>query len=75
MLLTSENSGKPVLTFEEDALQELAKMPWTGNIRELRNVIERLAILCNYVVTGEDVVKFAQPYEIVNSSKSGNKLR
>lgn len=61
MQLTSENSGKPVLRFEEDALQELEKMPWTGNIRELRNVIERLAILCDNKVTGEDVVKFAQP--------------
>ncbi len=61
MQLTSENSGKPVLTFEEGALKELQKMPWTGNIRELRNVIERLAILCDQVVTAEDVVKFAQP--------------
>jgi len=61
MQLTSENNGKPVLTFEEDALQELKKMPWTGNIRELRNVIERLAILCDHVVTAKDVVKFAQP--------------
>ncbi len=61
MQLTSENSGKPVLTIEEDALKELKKMPWTGNIRELRNVIERLAILCDHVVSAEDVVKFAQP--------------
>jgi len=61
MQLTSEKSGKPVLTFEEDALKELGKMPWTGNIRELRNVIERLAILCDHVVSANDVVKFAQP--------------
>ena len=42
-------------------LDELQKMPWTGNIRELRNVVERLAILCDYKVTGADVIKFAQP--------------
>ena len=61
MQLTSENSGRPVLIIDEDALKELEKMPWTGNIRELRNVIERLAILCDHVVSAEDVVKFAQP--------------
>jgi two-component system nitrogen regulation response regulator NtrX len=33
----------------------LAKAPWTGNIRELRNVVERLVILCGDQVTGADV--------------------
>jgi DNA-binding NtrC family response regulator len=36
-------------------------MPWTGNIRELRNVVERLAILCDNIVTAEDIIRFAQP--------------
>ena len=44
-----------------EAIKALQKMPWTGNIRELRNVVERLAILCDNKVTGEDVVKYAQP--------------
>ena len=45
MLQTCAANGKPVLPFEDGAFDELKKMPWTGNIRELRNVIERLAIL------------------------------
>jgi len=61
MQLISENSGKPIIPFDEDAFEELKKMPWTGNIRELRNVVERLAILCDNSVTGEDVKRFAKP--------------
>ncbi|MFC1734244.1 sigma-54-dependent transcriptional regulator [candidate division KSB1 bacterium] len=56
-----ESSGKPSLTFHEDAYKELQKIKWTGNVRELRNVIERLAILCDGEVIKEDVVKYAQP--------------
>ena len=33
----------------------LSKAPWTGNIRELRNVVERLVILCGEEVSAEDV--------------------
>jgi DNA-binding NtrC family response regulator len=55
------SNGKLLLPFDEDAFTELAKMPWTGNIRELRNVVERLAILCDNKVTAADVVRFAQP--------------
>jgi DNA-binding NtrC family response regulator len=61
MQLASERSGRPVIPFEEAAFKELQKLPWTGNIRELRNVVERLAILCDNRVTVEDVAKFAQP--------------
>jgi len=46
---------------ETDALNELAAYPWTGNIRELRNVIERLLILSNTVITKADVVAYAKP--------------
>ena len=46
---------------ERDALEELATYPWTGNIRELRNVIERLLILGNNKITKSDVVAFAKP--------------
>ncbi|MBC8488941.1 MAG: sigma-54-dependent Fis family transcriptional regulator, partial [Bacteroidetes bacterium] len=56
-----ENNGKPLMEIEEGAVTELQKMPWTGNIRELRNVIERLAILCDNKVTDEDIKRFAQP--------------
>jgi len=58
---TCENNGRPIMHIEEDAILELQKMPWTGNIRELRNVIERLAILCDHSVKSDDVIRFAQP--------------
>ena len=61
MQLTCENNGRPFIPFTDDVIEEMQKMPWTGNIRELRNVVERLAILCDNQVTGEDVVRFAQP--------------
>lgn len=41
--------------FEPEALVALSKAPWPGNIRELRNAIERLVILCGEVVTAADV--------------------
>jgi DNA-binding NtrC family response regulator len=55
------NNGKPYLPIDDEAIDELKKMPWTGNVRELRNVIERLAILCDNKVTAQDVKRFAQP--------------
>lgn len=43
----------------KDALKELQKFSWTGNIRELRNVVERLVILGEKTITLEDVKKYA----------------
>ena len=43
------------------ALKELQKINWTGNIREFRNVLERLIILCDDKITAKDVKNFAQP--------------
>jgi DNA-binding NtrC family response regulator len=43
----------------DDAIKELQKITWTGNIREFRNVIERLIILCDKEITGKDVSAFA----------------
>ncbi len=59
----SRNQGKLAPTIEESAYIELKKINWTGNIRELRNVIERLVILCDKSITGEDVVKYAGTYK------------
>lgn len=42
-----------------EALATLQSMPWTGNIRELRNVVERLVILCDKEITEEDVTVYA----------------
>lgn len=51
----------PPKTFTDAALDELKTIHWTGNIRELRNVVERLAILCDKEITDTDVKQFAQP--------------
>ena len=53
--------GMPVKSITEDAIAELKKITWTGNIREFRNVIERLIILCDLNITADDVLKFAAP--------------
>jgi len=45
----------------DEALKEFQKIDWTGNIREFRNVLERLIILCGNVITAQDVIKLAQP--------------
>lgn len=48
-------------SFDENALEELQKTDWTGNIRELRNIVERLIILGGDVITGAEVRMFANP--------------
>ena len=42
-------------TLSPDAIVALKECEWTGNIRELRNVVERLVILCGNTITREDV--------------------
>lgn len=51
--------GVPQKTIEPDAITELQNIRWTGNIREFRNVIERLIILCDKTITREDVLTYA----------------
>jgi DNA-binding NtrC family response regulator len=51
--------GMPPKCIEDDAVEELKKLPWTGNIREFRNVVERLIILGGQVISKEDVLVFA----------------
>ncbi len=45
----------------QDAIEELQKIKWTGNVREFRNVLERLIILCRGEITGKDVIAYAHP--------------
>jgi len=59
--LICEEYGTPPRTIKGDAIKELQKITWTGNIREFRNVLERLIILCEKEITGKDVVNFAMP--------------
>jgi two-component system, NtrC family, nitrogen regulation response regulator NtrX len=56
-----ESNGRPRIQFTDEALEELKRIKWTGNIRELRNVVERMVILCDQQITVEDVQMYAQP--------------
>ena len=51
--------GKPMMEMTPEAMEALKEIRWTGNIRELKNVVERLAILCDSKITIEDVKRFA----------------
>jgi two-component system, NtrC family, nitrogen regulation response regulator NtrX len=53
--------GMPVKKISPEAMEALKSMPWTGNIRELRNMVERLIILSDKVITDKDVRNFANP--------------
>lgn len=54
-----EEYKMPRKVIAPEAYEELKKINWTGNIRELRNVIERLIILCDKTITAQDVITFA----------------
>ena len=56
-----QEHGAATKTFSDDAYKALKDINWTGNIRELRNVIERLVILCDKEITGKDVKAYANP--------------
>jgi len=47
--------------FASNAIKQLQKLSWTGNIRELRNVVERLIILSGDEVCKQEVVKYVTP--------------
>ncbi|MDC1245066.1 sigma-54 dependent transcriptional regulator [Crocinitomicaceae bacterium] len=49
------DQGVPTKSFDKTALDALQNINWTGNIRELRNVIERLVILCGPMISSDDV--------------------
>ncbi|MBL7882678.1 MAG: sigma-54-dependent Fis family transcriptional regulator [Bacteroidia bacterium] len=59
--LICEEHGMPQKSFSKEALKELQKINWTGNIREFRNVVERLIILCDKTISDKDVIAFARP--------------
>ncbi len=58
-LLICSEQGVPLKKLDKNALALLQKKEWTGNIRELRNVVERLIILGGSTITANDVEQFA----------------
>ena len=57
--LICNDNGMPLKSITKEGVKELQKKDWTGNIREFRNVIERLIILCGKEITDKDVKQFA----------------
>ncbi len=51
--------GAPTKDMTPEALVYLQSLPWTGNVRELRNVVERLVIMCGDEISLEDVKLYA----------------
>ena len=56
----SKESGTDIKTMEKDAINKLKEFDWSGNVRELRNVVERLIILSEKnKITKNDVIKYS----------------
>lgn len=57
----SSSIGKQPIAIEEKAIGMLEDLPWSGNVRELHNVVERLMILCGEQIKAEDIDQFVKP--------------
>ncbi len=55
----STSMGKQPVEISHEAMDALKVIRWSGNIRELKNVVERMAILCDGVIVADDVKRFA----------------
>ncbi|MEY3049693.1 MAG: hypothetical protein RL365_1731 [Bacteroidota bacterium] len=56
-----QEQGIKLKPIQPAAIMALQSIHWTGNIRELRNVLERLVILCDDEISNEEVVRYANP--------------
>ncbi|MBL7703849.1 MAG: sigma-54-dependent Fis family transcriptional regulator [Ferruginibacter sp.] len=59
--IIANDYGQPVKEVDADAMEALKNYNWTGNIRELRNVVERLIILSGKKISLEDVESYVLP--------------
>ena len=59
----------PTKQITDEAMTALKNLPWSGNIRELRNMVERLIILSDKKITEKDVSLYANPTSSPQSSK------
>ena len=55
----AKDQGLEIKTFDPKSIESLKNYPWSGNIRELRNVVERLMILGDNPITQENINQFA----------------
>jgi len=59
--LICQDHGIQTKSIDDAAVSALQNLNWTGNIRELRNIIERLVILSDQNITTDDVQRYANP--------------
>ncbi|MBC7936498.1 MAG: sigma-54-dependent Fis family transcriptional regulator [Rhizobacter sp.] len=59
--MIAEDYGQPAKQVDKKAMEALEAYNWSGNIRELRNVVERLIILSGKTITAEDVESYVTP--------------
>jgi two-component system nitrogen regulation response regulator NtrX len=55
----AEDQSMEVKAFDSQAMEKLKEYPWSGNVRELRNVVERLMILGDNPITVDNIKQFA----------------
>ncbi len=60
----SAEQGRPPVPVEDKAISMLQELSWSGNVRELHNVVERLLILCSGQITVKDVERYVKPLVI-----------
>src|SRR5207244_2086726 len=58
--ITQQNGWKPI-TFNEEAIAQMQRLPWPGNIRELRNVVERLLLFSENDIVDAETIRKALP--------------
>ena len=69
--VSAQNDWKPV-TITDDALAALSAMPWKGNVRELRNAVERLALFAEQNVIDRALVDSILPAEVATAIGSSS---
>jgi two-component system nitrogen regulation response regulator GlnG len=71
-LMMAAKDGLPVRKIDDNAVSHLMAMPWRGNIRELKNLIYRLALLCREdVITDGTILQFIEPAQDAEPSIQG----
>ena len=71
-LIMAGKDGLPIRKIDDNAVSQLMAMPWRGNIRELKNFIYRLALLCREdIITDATIMQFIEPAQDAEPSIQG----
>lgn len=71
-LMMAAKDGLPMRKIDDSAIAQLMTMPWRGNIRELKNLIYRLALMCrDDTITEATVAQFLEPGQDVDAPVQG----